>query len=279
MEIFDRHLLRQHLAKAQNAFPQHDFLWQHSARQIQDRLLDIKRDFNNALEISLKPYVLTTEFLQQKRMGDVYHAAPLTGHADLVLDEEFWPVRHHSLDALVALNQLHWVNDVPGALTQFRQSLRPDGVVLGSFFGGETGQELRQVLAMAETEIYGGISPRVSPFISLPDMAALMQRAQFALPVVDHDLVTVTYDSFFKLLGDIRGMGQNNAVLKRNTRPLTRQFWQRAAELYATHFSNKDGRLTATVELIYFLGWAPADNQPKPLARGSATHRLVDVLK
>lgn len=273
MQVFDRDLVRRHFVRAQQHRLSHDFLWQHCARQIQDRLLDIRRDFSHSLESSLAPYVLTPEFLTRKNMGAVYQASPLT------VDEEFWPVRPQTMDALISLNQLHWVNDVPGALLQFRQSLRPDGVLLGTFFGGETLRELRQVLAQAEAEIYGGVSPRVSPFISLPDMAALMQRAQFALPVVDHDLVTVTYDSFFKLIADLRGMGQNNAIAKRNTRILSRHFWHRAAEIYAELFSNDENRLTVTVEIIHFLGWAPSADQPQPLARGSATHRLVDVLK
>lgn len=279
MIIFDRDIVRKNIQRAENTISEHDFLWQHCARQIQDRLQDIKRSFDYSAEIAAAPYVLTPEFLEQKNMGNAFHMSPLSGTGQVIVDEEFWPLRQQSLEALISFNHLHWVNDVPGSLVQFRNSLRPDGVLIGSFFGGETLRELRQALSAAEVEIHGGISPRVSPFISLPDMAALMQRANFALPVVDHDLVTITYDSFFKLLGDVRGMGQGNAIAKRNNKILSRQFWQRAAEIYAEQFTNADGRLVATVEIIYFLGWAPAASQPKPLARGSATHRLVDVLK
>ena len=223
--------------------------------------------------------MLLPEFLEQKKMGNVFYSSALTGKSELILDEEFWPIKNQSLDALVSLNHLQWVNDVPGAMIQFQNSLKPDGLLLGSFFGGETAQELRHVLALAESEIYGGISPRVSPFVGLQDMAALMQRANFALPVVDHDITTVTYTNFKKMISDLRGMGQGNAIAKRNGKILTKQFWARVEELYREYFTNDAGRLTATVEIIYFLGWAPADNQPKPLARGSATHRLVDVLK
>jgi hypothetical protein len=164
-------------------------------------------------------------------------------------------------------------------MAQWQRSLKPDGLLLGSFFGGETLSELRHCIMQTESEIYGGMSPRVSPFVSLQDMAALMQRAQFALPVVDHEMVTVTYESLEKLLNDLRGMGQGNAVFKRDKKILPKIFWPMVEKIYRENFANEQGRLKVTVEIIYFLGWAPAASQPQPLKRGSATHRLVDVLK
>jgi NADH dehydrogenase [ubiquinone] 1 alpha subcomplex assembly factor 5 len=278
MEIFDRSLVTLHLQKAQQKFSDHDFLWQHAARQLQDRLLDIKRDFTNGVEISSQPYVLTPEFLQQKKINHHFHASPLSGSGNAIIDEEFLPFAPSSLEAIVSLNHLHWVNDVPGALAQMRHALKPDGLLLGVFFGGETLRELRHCVMQAENEISGGISPRVSPFINLQDMAALMQRANFALPVVDQELVTVTYKDFSKLLADLRGTGQGNAIMKRDKKIPSKIFWPRVEKIYRDNFQN-DGKLQVTVELIYFLGWCPAASQPQPLQRGSATHRLIDVLK
>jgi NADH dehydrogenase [ubiquinone] 1 alpha subcomplex assembly factor 5 len=279
MEIFDRSLVAQHLQKAQTGFSNHDFLWQHAAQQIQDRLLDVKRDFTNVVEISTQPYVLTPKFLQQKKIANHFHVSPLAGEGDAIIDEEFLPFKPSSLEAIISLNHLHWVNDVPGALAQMRHALKPDGLLQGVFFGGETLRELRHCVMQAESEISGGISPRVSPFITLQDMAALMQRANFALPVVDQELITVTYKDFAKLLADLRGMGQGNAIAKRNKKIPSKIFWPMVEKIYRDHFQSDDGKLEVTVELIYFLGWCPAASQPQPLQRGSATHRLIDVLK
>lgn len=243
--------------------------------------MDIRRDFDVAVEISAMPSVLDEGFLKKKTIRHVLRAAPIhpvLGSVDAVADEEYWPFAPASLDALISVCHLQWVNDLPGALVQFRRSLKPDGVFIGAFFGGETLMELRASIQQAETEIYGGISPRVSPFVGLQDMAALMQRAQFALPVADHEFVTVTYEGIGALINDLRVMGQEHAVVKRDRRILARHFWPRVEEIYRQNFSTPQGKLKATVEIIHVLGWAPHASQPQPLKRGSATHSLVDVL-
>lgn len=297
VQIFDGSLLAQREMRRRSIRDAHDFLWCHCAASLQERLLDIKRDFGHVVESSCgtaqaQPYVLTAEFLQQKKITAPRHVSFVTRDFQ---EQEIMDFPPHSLDGLISLGELQWVNDVPGFLVQAQRSLRPDGLFLGAFFGGDTLHELRDVLAQAEMALYGGVSPRVSPFISLQDMAALMQRAQFALPVVDHDIVTVTYADLKALVTDLRGMGQNNAILKRNNSWRSRKFWQMAEDIYRQKYAHMQrdaqidsgvdsgvdsgSRLLATVEIIYVLGWAPDPSQPQPLKRGSATHALSDVLK
>ena len=118
-------------------------------------------------------------------------------HAPLfvVADEEALPFRDGAFDLVVSALSLQFVNDLPGTLVQIRRALRPDGLFLAALLGGETLTELRQSFAAAESEIEGGVSPRVAPFADLRDLGALLQRAGFALPVTDSDRVTVRYDS------------------------------------------------------------------------------------
>lgn len=281
MKIFDQSLLALREKRARSLRDAHDFMWRHCAEALQDRLLDIKRDFDVVVESSCMnaandPYVLSPEFLTQKKIAQPSMMSLLT--KDLS-SKEIMPFEIASLDGLISIGELQWINDLPGFLMQARHALRPDGLFLAAFFGGDTLQELRASLAQAEMEIYGGISPRVSPFVSLQDMAALMQRAQFALPVVDHEMVTVTYANLRGLIADLRGMGQTNAVFKRNKSWRSKAFWDKVEAIYRRDFSNADGRLNVTVEIMYVLGWAPDASQPKPLQRGSATHSLSDVLK
>jgi SAM-dependent methyltransferase len=169
-------------------------------------------------------------------------------------------------------------NDLPGALAQIRRILKPDGLFLGCLVGGRTLQELRRVLALVEEESFGGASPRVSPFVDLRDLGALLQRVGFALPVTDVEFLTVRYDDLFALLRDLRAMGAANALVERSRRPLSRRFWLRAAERYAELFADADGRVRATFELVWLSGWAPHESQRKPLAPGSARMRLADAL-
>ena len=196
----------------------------------------------------------------------------------IAADEEALPFRDGALDLVVSALALHHVNDLPGTLVQIRRALKPDGLFVAALLGGETLTELRQAFAAAESDVEGGVSPRVAPFADLRELGALLQRAGFALPVTDVDRVTVRYDSIFGLMHDLRRMGATNALFDRRRAPLRRQTLMRAAEIYASRFSDADGRLRATFEIVWLLGWAPDPSQQQPLRPGSAKTRLADAL-
>jgi SAM-dependent methyltransferase len=186
-----------------------------------------------------------------------------------------WPFAPQSLDLVISVGVGHWLQDWPGWLAQVQHSLKPDGLLVGCLAGGETLWQLRQVLQHTELELCGGASPRISPMVDLPTLAALMQRTHFALPVVDSLKTELSYKAFSTLVADLRAMGQTAAFDK--PRPsLPRQFWPMVATNYAAQFGPK---LPVTFEWLWFLGWAPSANQPQAKPRGSARVSLVDILK
>lgn len=263
--LFDDKAVRAHLSRAARQKDAPDFLWKHLGAALAERLLDIRRTFDTVLEIAPQDLVTSPKIKSKKRLAP----EPVS----------IWPLEENSLDALISLGHLHWDNDPVGSLIQFRRALKPDGLFLGALFGGETLYELREAIAAAEMEILGGVSPRLSPFATLPDMAGLMQRAQFALPVVDGEKITVTYKNLTALVADLRGMGQTHAAAKRDRRILPKAFWPKVEEIYRARSATEDGRLKATVEVFYLLGWCPDASQPKALKPGSAKARLSDALK
>ena len=194
------------------------------------------------------------------------------------VDEEALPFAPESLDLVVSVLALHWVNDLPGALIQIRQALKPDGLFLGAVLGGASLTELRQSLTAAEAELTDGAGPRVAPFADTFDVAGLLQRAGFALPVADLDRVTVRYSHPLKLIADLRAMGETNVLVERARRPLSRAVLARACEIYAERFAEPDGRVRATFDILTMTGWAPHPDQQKPLRPGSAKMRLADAL-
>ena len=200
------------------------------------------------------------------------------GESGIVAAPETVPFEPESLDLAVSLYHLHEVNDVPGMLVQIRRALKPDGLFLGCLTGAGTLAELREALLAAETELAGGASPRVSPLVDVRDAGALLQRARFALPVADHETVTVRYDSMFSLMRDLRAMGATSSLTARSRRPATRALLARAAEIYAERFSDPDGRVRATFSTIWLSGWAPHASQQKPARPGSATVSLAKIL-
>ena len=140
----------------------------------------------------------------------------------VVGDAEFLPFADQKFDLVFSNLDLHWVNDLPGSLVQIARALKSDGLFLGAIFGGDTLHELRDVLMSAELELTSGASPRVSPFAELRDAGGLLQRAGFALPVADADNITVTYDNIFRLMADLRGMGESNVVREKLNAPTRR---------------------------------------------------------
>ena len=173
---------------------------------------------------------------------------------------------------------LHWVNDLPGTLLQVRRLLRPDGLMLAAMLGGATLWQLRQALAAAESEVEGGLSPRVSPFAGLADAAGLLQRAGFALPVADSETIEVEYEHALALMRDLAGMGESNLVMERRRGLARRATLLRAAEIYGERFALPSGRVAASFEVLYLHGWAPHESQQRPLRPGSAAQRLADAL-
>jgi SAM-dependent methyltransferase len=200
------------------------------------------------------------------------------GEIFVAADEEALPFGDAVFDLVVSALSLQFVNDLPGALVQIRRALKPDSLFVAALIGGETLPELRQAFAAAESEIEGGVSPRVAPFADLRDLGALLQRAGFALPVTDVDRLTVRYDSVFALMHDLRRMGATNALVDRRRAPLKRATLMRMVQIYAERFADADGRLRATFEIVWLSGWAPHPSQQQPLRPGSAKTRLAEAL-
>lgn len=275
-DIFDRALIRQRLARAVAAgYP--DFLLARAAEDLDERMGAVLRRFAVAADIgSALPVALP---VLASRADSVLRMAEAPGEAGAILgDIERLPFAPGSLDLAVSLLAMQGVNDLPGALIQIRRALRPDGLFMGCLLGGRSLQELRQVLLEAESETTGGVSPRIAPFADLRDMGSLLQRAGFALPVVDSELVTVRYRDIFGLLRDLRALGWTNALTARRNTGLRRDTLARAASLYAERFADPDGRLRASFEMVWLSGWAPHESQQKPLRPGSAKARLADAL-
>jgi NADH dehydrogenase [ubiquinone] 1 alpha subcomplex assembly factor 5 len=282
--VFDRNLLRRRRDRAARNIADFDFILREVAGQLVDRLDVIKKEFplvvdlgggHGALSALLRERAGTQHVISTDISFPMAVQSPV---AAVVADEEFLPFKSGSLDAIVSNLALHWTNDLPGALIQSRNALKADGLFMAAVLGGESLKELRDALMTAELNITDGASPRVSPFIDLRDMGALMQRAGFALPVVDGDIITVDYSSPLKLMQDLRGMGASNATLGRLMKPTRRGVIMEAARVYHDKYAGKDGRVPATFQIIYAIGWSPHDSQQKPMKPGTAKVKLADAL-
>ena len=288
--MFDRARLRARRDRRAADFSEYDFLKRHVSNQIVERLADTAHSFATGFDLGCHTGTLARALAEAHpamtlRAGDLSplmaKQARANGVDAITLDEESPLIGPNALecgqlDLITSALSLHWVNDLPGTLTQIRTSLRPDGLFLGALLGAGTLAELRHALSEAETELTGGAAPRLSPLPRLQDMASLMQRAGFALPVVDIDRLTVHYASPFKLLEDLGGMAERAAFASPAGRGLSRRVLMRMAEIYVEEFADARGKVPATFQIIHLSGWAPAPHQPQPKKRGSATISLAE---
>jgi SAM-dependent methyltransferase len=280
--IFDRMLLRARRRRALAGAPA-SFLLERVADDLADRLAAVLRRFPLALDLGTPGEAVRSALARVETIGVVVaaDALPPRGEAPprfVVADEEALPFADAAFDLVVSALALQFVNDLPGTLAQVRRALKPDGLFLAALVGGETLIELRQSFAEAEAEIEDGASPRVAPFADVRELGALLQRAGFALPVVDADRATVRYDSAFALMHDLRRMGATNALVDRRRTPLRRATVMRMAEIYGARFADGGGRVRATFEILWLSGWAPHPSQQQPLKPGSAKARLAEAL-
>jgi len=277
--MFDARRVRRHRARAAASAHDAAFLREAVADDLADRLEGVNRAFARVLVIGgakeFRAALRTRPALRDKIEWIV--AADWSGeNGGVEIDPEHLPFATGTFDLVMSILALHWVNDLPGALIQIRRALKPDGLFLGAMFGGKTLTELRDALLAAESEVRGGAALRVAPFADALDLAGLLQRAGFALPVADRDTTTVRYGDPLHLLRDLRAMGETSALADAAP-PLTRTILFRTMAIYAEKFAT-DGRSPATFEIITATGWSPHESQQKPLAPGSAKMRLADAL-
>jgi SAM-dependent methyltransferase len=283
--LFDRAALARHRDRRAAGFAAHDFLVREVAERLADRLDDVRRRFPVALDLGCRDGLMGRvlagrggiETLVQAELAPGMARAAAAGGGPVVLaDEELLPFGPASFDLVVSCLNLHWVNDLPGALAQIRYALKPDGLFLGALFGGGTLGALRQALMEGESQVRGGVSPRVPPFVELRDAGALLQRAGFALPVADGDRIPVDWPDPLSLMRDLARMGEANVLAER-----PRHFTGSGTLLAAAgHYPRRaDGRVVADFEIVYLTAWAPHASQQKPLRPGSAAHRLAAALE
>jgi SAM-dependent methyltransferase len=267
--IFDTTLVRRHLARRPGTA---DFVTDLVLADLADRLSALFREFPRAA-------IIGPDIDKLPQFGQTASTRfPFERYAAFGSDNDMPELEGDNFNLIVSLLHLQAVNDVPGYLARLRARLAPDGLLLIAALGGETLTELREAYLVADTEIFGGAAARVAPMIQVRDAGALLQRVGLALPVADVETHVVRYPNPFALMAELKALGASNPLADRPKKLATPALLAAAAAAYAARDSDADGRIRATLEIIWLSGWAPHESQQKPLKPGSATTRLGDVL-
>jgi hypothetical protein len=267
--IFDTALIARHLARRQQAS---DFVTDLVLADLEDRLGALIREFPRAA-------IIGPDIDRLPASGQTASARfAFERHAAFAGPDDVPDLAGENYNLIVSILHLQAVNDVPGYLARLRARLGPDGLLMIAALGGETLTELREAFLAADALVFGGASARVAPMIQVRDAGALLQRAGLALPVADVETHIVRYSSPFALMSEIKALGAANPLVDRPRRLASPALLAAAANAYAVRDGDPDGRVRATLEIIWLSGWVPHESQQKPLKPGSATSRLGDVL-
>ena len=278
--IFDTqlYLKRQQKHLSSSTYSQQSFLYEAACSSLANRLQDITKSFSHILNIS-------------PRNGEIKNQVAKLAHCQSATFDEKSYISHGSrghfadnfkkeyYDLILSCFDIHWLNDIPSFFLQIRQLLADDGAFLTAFLGNNTLSELRYCFYEAEKKLGIAHTPHISPMINLQSAAGLLQSFGFALPVVDKETITVKYKNAYELMKDLRSMGENNCWLSRKKSFSSRALFELVNTLYQKTFSDIDGYITASFDIVFMIGWKPHKSQPKPLRPGSADVSLKDILE
>jgi SAM-dependent methyltransferase len=276
---FDRRLRRLRRDRAALTFSGANYLHRLAADELLDRLSLVRREFRSALDLGCNDGYMATRLREagvEVTCADAGRRfANAAGGAQA--DEDRLPFADASFDLVVSVGVLDSVNDLPGALTLIRRSLKPDGLFLAAFAGAGSLPRLRSAMSAADA-IMDAASPRIHPQIDVRAAGDLLTRAGFKLQVADSTPVEVRFSNLMGLVRDLRAMGATNIVAARSTSPIGRLGLEAAMADFEAQ-ADPDGKTAERFEIIYLTGWAPSPDQPQPARRGSATASLAEALR
>ncbi len=235
MKLFDPKAYHLHQERAKKTFEAYDFLFNYVGNELISRLEDLKKHFHSPLNLSPHPLPYPSQ------------------HHPILEEPLLFPEK--SFDLVISCLQGHWVNNLPGFLKSIYVCLQTEGLFLGVLWGGHTLFELRESLLQAELKLTGGASPRIAPLLHPADAPFLLAKSGFFMPVIDTEIITVTYPSLKSLMKDLRGMGETNKLYDRQKTFTSRHLFEIAEEFYQTTYGSADKMLPATFEAINLTGW------------------------
>lgn len=224
----------------------------------------LKPDFENGLEL----FSNNGDFVKKLAEHNLLGAHKKIGHMTIFepASEEYdddiecinyiktIPFGDEKFDIIIANEGINWVNDLPGFLARIKNTLKPNGTFIASFLGGKTLNELRQTMLNVESNETGGAAMRINPMVDLEGAVNLLRRAGFTSPVSSSEVLKVRYSNIFSLFRDIKAMGEN-AAFNSNNIPLSRKLVNKIADYYHQNYSDDDGRIYASFEIVNISGW------------------------
>ena len=211
----------------------------------------------NIIGLDLAPQMLAAARAQAKSASWLKR---VTGRAPsmswLCGDTETLPLKTESIDFVISNLTLQWC-DPEIVAKEVSRVLKPNGLFMFTTFGPDTLKELRAAFRAIDDK------PHVNKFVDMHDIGDILVNAGFADPVMDQEIITLTYTDLKPLLKELKGIGAHNVLKGRSTGLMGRDSWQRMVTAYEAFRKNE--RLPATYEVVYGHAWKPEFTKRKTI--------------
>ncbi|AXS79036.1 methyltransferase domain-containing protein [Dechloromonas sp. HYN0024] len=271
-------------ARAAAAYGEGDFFAREVDRRMQERLDFVKLEPTRILDLGCSRggsfAGLAARYPQAELIGlDVAPAMLLAGRTQragwqrwlglgkqaeplrLAADAAHLPLKSRVTQIVWSNLLLHWLDDPVPALAEAHRVLDVGGLLMFSTLGPDTLKELR-------TAFSDGYA-HTQRFADLHDLGDMLVGCGFADPVMDMEVITLTYDDLDTMFAELRAAGSSCAMKARRHGLTGRKSWDSGRAAYEA--MRKDGRLPATFEVIYGHAWKVA---PKKTPDGRAIVRF-----
>ena len=241
----------------------YNFLKKHALKDFIYKFKNINKNFDLTLEIGTHSGELTKEIssfdnVKKSVASDIsiemIRSVDEKGILKINFDEERIPFKENVFDGVFSCLYFSNSNNFSKVMLKLQKILKNKGFLLISVFGQKTLTELKKVFSETEINLLNGISPRINNFFDIKGLGDLIFSLGFANPVVETELITVKYPSIYKLMRDLRGMGETNVMIGRRKKFDSMSFFAEAEKSYFLKSESQD-EIMATFEIITASCW------------------------
>lgn len=187
-------------------------------------------------------------------------------------DAEALPFATNSFDFIFSNMVIHWANDINKIIHEIHRVLKPGGMLLFSTLGQDTLYELRNSWQHVDAQTH------VHNFIDMHNLGDALLHANLVNPVVDVEMLTLTYPDVFAVMRDLKAIGGHNLDVERHKGLTGKSRLQQLKRAYE-HYRTKAGVLPLSYEVIYGHAWGNAEKQRSSTQQPSEFAVSLEQLK
>ena len=172
---------------------------------------------------------------------------------NIVVDENKLPFKQKSISGIISCLYVDSIFDSENLFSNIYNILKNNGFLIFSIFGTKTMKNIKECFLKVEEKKYNGISLRFHPLFDLDTIGNKLKQIGFKNVIVETEIIQVKYNSLFKLMRDLRGMGITNNLLNRSKSFTPKSLFYEVNELLIK--DNKDKEFIVPFEILTLTAW------------------------